>query len=587
MQNDETFEHNSIENPLNDSIPELNEPLSEISSENLTNAEEFSLDAEEIALDEEETSLAKSDEDKQRPAKKERATPIVENFFKELDALTEVEAKIEFAIAFMEKAIAQENAADFKSFWEARMKCLSLFKENVPPFLRNQLWTKFSELSKEARRLKDMLDEQSDFAAEQIDMAITAIETGLDQLLETLAAEHDLELPEYAYALRENFDLYNNAQRELAHLNLSASRITSLRKELIKTEMRVRVKNKFFERMSKAGDRVFPRRKILIQEISQAFSGDINHFIKQCFDNPESRVALFDLREEIKALQSAAKFFTLNTQSFSQTRLQLSECWDKLKEMDKERKQEFDKKREVFKKNAEELTAKMLEASTKFEDGELNSTQSMTFLDEIVVDMRACDLGRDELKSLRQQISDFKDKIQAKQKLQDEERVKAEELRTKQKRELFESFKTKCSEFIQTAKEISSEELLTAKDELMDEIQKSALSKLEKNELDRILKPLKDILREKREQALLSLPADERQALEQLKELLSQKREQRLEIKERIEQYRKLLGASGLSFEKSMDYSVRLGEERENLEKAQESVQEIEMKIESLESKQS
>lgn len=555
MQNEETLEHNSIENPQSDSTHELNPPI-----ENPT-------------------------EIKPRAVKKERATPLVENFFKELDALTEVEAKIEFAIAFMEKAIAQENTADFKSFWEARMKCLSLFKENVPPFLRNQLWTKFSELSKEARRLKDMLDEQSDFAAEQIDMAIGAIEMGLDQLPETLAGEPDLELPGYAYALKENFNLYNNAQRELVHLNLFASRITSLRKELIKTEMRVRVKNKFFERMSKAGDRVFPRRKNLIQEISQAFSGDVDHFIKQCFDNPDSKVALFDLREEIKALQSAAKFFTLNTQSFSQTRLKLSECWDKLKEMDKERKQELDKKREVFKKNQEELSLKMQDASAKFESGELNSAQSLAFLDQIQVEMRACDLGRDELKTLREQISDFKDKVQAKQKIHDEERMKAEELRNKQKRELFENFKSKCTEFIQSAKDATSEDLVAKRDELLDEIQKSALSKLEKNELDRILKPLKEILREKREQALLSLPADERQALEQLKELLCQKREQRQEIKERIEQYRKLLGASGLSFEKSLDYSARLAEEKENYEKAQESVQEIEAKIESLESK--
>ncbi len=563
MQNEETFENNSIENPQNDSIPELTDSLPESANESSPN------EAKE----------------KQPAAKKERVTPLVENFFKELDALTEVEAKIEFALGFMEKAIAQENSADFKSFWEARMKCLALFKENVPPFLRNQLWTKFSELSKEARRLKDMLDEQSDFAAEQIDMAITAIETALDTLPETLASEQDLELPAYAYALKENFNLYNNAQRELAHLNLSASRITSLRKELIKTEMRVRVKNKFFDRMSKAGDRVFPRRKLLIQDISQAFTADIEHFIKQCFDNPNSRVALFDLREEIKALQSAAKFFTLNTQAFSQTRLHLSECWDKLKEMDKERKQEFDKKREVFKKNGEDLTAKIQDASAKFENGELNSSQSSSFLDEIVIEMRNLDLGRDELKSLRQQISDFKDKLQAKQKLQDEERVKAEELRTKQKRELFESFKSKCSEFLLKAKEISSEELIASRDELMDEIQKSALSKLEKNELDRILKPLKDLLREKREQALLSLPADERQALEQLKELLVEKREYRQEVKERIEQYRKLLGASGLSFEKSLDYSARLSEEKESYEKAQESVQEIEQKIEALESK--
>lgn len=515
-------------------------------------------------------------------SRKEKAPSILDQFLKELDQKNSVESKIEYAIDFMEKSIAKEQNADFKAFWEARMKCLTLFKENIPPFLRNQYWVKFSELSKQARRLKDMLDNESDFAAEQIDIAVSDIEKGLDQLADVVKEENGLELPVLAQSLKENFNIYNDGQQELKHLNLFATRITSLRKELIKTEMRVRSKNKFFERLSKAGDRIFPRRKELIQEISQVFAADVENFIEQCF-RQENRYPTFDLREEIKALQSAAKIFTLNTQTFSQTRLVLSECWDKLKEKDKERKIEFDKRKEFFKQNAEELKKLIDEAVAKFEAGESTLHQSLAFIDEMQGTMRKTDLGKDDVKNLRDSLALFRDKLQEKQRHLDEERLKQEDLRNEQKRELFEQHRKKCQELLDKANDLSAEEIVTQKELLAEEIQKSALSKLEKIELDKLLKQFKEILREKKEQALMALPDDEKLALQQLKELLVQKKEQRNEFKEKVEQFRKLLGTSNLSFEKSLEYNERMVEEKMSYEKAQKAVQEIEMKIGKLE----
>lgn len=537
---------------------------------------------EELTQEEKLTHSEPLTTDEMPQIRKEKTNPAFTNFLKEIEELKTPEAKIEKALKFMELAIAQEDSADFKGFWDVRMKCLELFKENVPPFLRNQLWNKFSELSKEARRLKDILDEQSNFAAEQIDMATAAIEKGLSEINETIANEPDLNLPPHAYALKGNFNLYSRTQAELAHLNLFATRITSLRKELIKTDMRVRVKNKFFERLSKAGDLVFPRRKALIQEISQAFLADVERFIQQHFVQ-ESRLSVFDLREEIKALQSCAKQFTLNTQVFGKTRLQLSECWDKLKEKDKERKAEFDKKKEVFKENAEALKTALDETFAKFDSGEINMHQAMDFLDGFTGQMRAQELGKDEVKDLREQVSAHREKIQGLLKIQEEERKAQENLRSQQKRELFEEFQNRSKELLEKGSSMGADELIKERDLFVEELQKSTLGKSEKLELEKALKALKDVLRQKREDALLALPADERLALEQLKELLSEKQEHRQEIKERMEQYRKLLGSSGLSFEKSLDYNARALEEKEAYEKAQVAVREIEKKIENLE----
>lgn len=516
--------------------------------------------------------------------KKERHSPQFEGLLKELEAIETAEGKLEKTLAFMEKSIGEGQSADFKTFWDARMKCLTLFKENIPPFLRTQLWTKFSELSKEARRLKDILDEQSEFAAEQIDIAITSIESELDHLQNTLEKGSDFRLATQAFALKNHFDLYARCQQELFHLNLLASRITSLRKELIKTDMRIRVKNKFFERMSKAGDRVFPRRKSLIQEISQAFASDVNQFIQHNFGSGESRVPLFEIREEIKALQSAAKDFTLNTQVFSQTRLLLSECWDKLKEKDKERKEEFDKRREVFKQNEVELAAKIEEAETQFHNGELNLTQAAAFQDAFAKEMRARELGREEVKTLKDKLQAFRDKVGEMQRAADADRHRQDQERLQQKRALFQGFHQKCLELLENGKTQTSDELLKGKELLAEEIQNSALGKAEKQELDKTLKPIKEILRAKREEALLNLPADKRLALEQLKELLKQKCEERQEVQENIKRYRKLIGASGNSIEKSMEYNAQIGQEREALDRVQEAVKEIEGKIDTLES---
>lgn len=525
------------------------------------------------------TQPQKKKSEKKAPPK-EKPSAELQQFLTGLEQQKDAEAKLDFAFGFMKTCISHDPPF-FKGFWESRIKCLELFKENISPSFRAQKWAEFSELSKEARRMKDQLDEQSSFATEQIDIAINAIE----KELESPPEEASFSLPEEAHSLASNLNFYKATQNQLHHLNLLATRITSLRKELIKTEMRIRIKNKFFDRLSKTGDQIFPRRKTLIQELSQTFMADVEKFIGRHFSQNESRESIFRLREEIKALQQTAKLLTLNTQAFSQTRLHLSECWDKLKEQDKERKVEFDKRKDEFKKNEAEFKEMIEAAKAKFESNEHSPFQAEAALDEISHVMRSKELGRDEVRSLRTLLMEVKDKIHEKQKELDKQREQQEEIRQQQRRQLYQELREKLESFLNSAKELAQEVILAQKEELTSEIQKSSLSKPEKAELEKLLKNLKDILREKKEMALRSLPADDRQALEQLKELLKQKQEERQEIKEMVEHYRKQSGLSGVSFEKGLEYSALMTEEKEKLEKANDSVKEVETKIGELESK--
>lgn len=506
-----------------------------------------------------------------------------EEFTKSLSELQDAEAKLKLAISFMEEALQKTKSPDFKSFWDARKICLELFKESIPPASRAHLWGRYHELSKEAKRLKDILDEQSHFAVEQIGMAIQALEEEIAHIPENLTHIPPISFPENCRPLEKDFAFYDSRQKELNLLNAYASRINSMRKELIKTEMRIRIKNKFFQQLSKAGDHVFPKRKDLIHEISQRFTNDVNQFIKEHFESISEKESIFNLREAIKGLQGAAKFLTLNTQSFNQTRMSLSECWDKLKELDKERKKEFADRKEQFKANAEALHNSITSVLKDVTEGALSVNDSNKAIDDIVYRMRAASLGRDEVRFLREELGKLRDAVNAKVQAIQEERNKQDEEKERQRKEMLNAFVDSIQKLLEAAPQETAESLVAKRDALLEEIQAGHILKIDKQELEKKLRPIKDILIEKKEQALMSLPEDKRQALEQLKELLKQRKERRQKIKEQLELLRKAKGSSGLDFEKAMQVNEEITLEKERFEQANESVREIETKIKEME----
>lgn len=511
------------------------------------------------------------------PETHEKHSPEFEAFLKGYEVQPDTDSKLQLAIDFMEMSLAQGGTPHFRSFWEARRLCLPLFKENVSPLLRTQLWNKYSELSKEARRLKEILDEQSAFAVEQIEIAITALEKEIEQFGEQVAKSKPLENLVLPAALNHQNELYNNLQTQLNILNTQASRINGLRKELIKTEMRVRHKNKFFQRLSHAGDAVFPKRKELIKQISHQFTEDVDQFIKSHFHETKND-SLFALREEIKTLQGLAKHLTLNTSAFTQTRLRLSECWDKMRVEEKERKKERAQQKVVFKQNADLISQQIKEAKEAFEQNS-SVTEGNKKIDEIVLLMRKTQLGRDELKSLRDDLQELRKQIQDKTRSAEELRQQQDAEKNRQKKEQFQALKEQVENLLKQHETYEADALIAERDALLTQIQESPLMKMEKQELERMLKPLRDAITEKKEKDMLKLSDDDRQALQQLKEVLNQRKERRQEIKNQLELLRKGAGSSSLDFEKAMTFTAQINDEKERLEKANQGILEIERKI--------
>lgn len=508
-----------------------------------------------------------------------------EAFLSELNLLTDPEAKLQRAIAFMESSLSQGGTPHFKSFWEARNLSLELFKQNINPSTRNSLWIKYSELSKEARRLREILEEQSVFAAEQIEIAIQALENDVSKNEESLQKSPEIEFPMKSKALEPKLSYYQSIQRELNLLNAQASRINALRKELIKTEMRIRTKNKFFQRLSCIGDKVFPRRKELIKDISQHFIDDVDSFIKDNFSKEGMNDSLFYLREEIKSLQGIAKFLTLNTHSFTQTRVRLSDCWDKIKVEEKERKKVRSQQKAVFKQNYDEVYQQIQNFNQAFVAGELSNAEANKKIDEIVAFMRRTELGRDELKSLRDALSEARKPLLDKVKSEEQERQNLEDERERQKKKRLHELAHEVDHLLRSADAYDADRLYEERNALLEKITVAPLTKLEKQDLEKSLKPLRDTIAEKKEKALLSLSEDDRQSLQKLKDLLKEKKERRQEIKNQLETYRKAKGSSGMDFEQAMSYNSQMAAEKERLDKINGGIKEIEQKIEELENK--
>lgn len=540
----------------------------------------------EVVSDAESSHDENSGEAKMSHRKKEKKNSSqYDVFLKEFESAENAESKLRLTIQFMEYSLSQAASPHFKSFWDARTICLQLFKENLSQPVRAEMWNKYTELSKEARRLKEILDEQSTFAAEQIEIAIQALETDLDQMESNLEKASPVDFGIEAKSLKEEYAFYEQIQRELNILNTQASRINALRKELIRTEMRIKIKNKFFQRLSLIGDKIFPRRKELIKALSDQFSADVDAFIQESFGKNKIEEALFFLREEIKALQGLAKILTLNTHSFTHTRMRLSNCWDQLKNVEKERKKERAQQKAYYKENVDSVLAKISSFKESFASGELSLQDASNALDEIASYMRSVELGRDEVKALKEEMhvarKPFLEKLKA-----EEELRQAEELqRELEKKKVIDNLKLEVEQLLENCKSYDVDQIVKERDQMIEKINASKMSKIEKNEIEKRLKSLKDLITDKQEALMMSLSDDDKQALAQLVEVLNQRKQRRLEIKNQLDTLRKANRSSGFDFEQAMKNNELINEEKERLNKIDLGVKEIELMIEDLKNK--
>lgn len=492
-----------------------------------------------------------------------------------LQGITSFEKRLEITIHFMEQALAQAGSPHFKDFWEAKKLCLDFFKANISPSIRVPLWTKYSELSREARRLKEIFDEESAFACEQITIAVKAVEDELARFDELLLKAETFEFSSQARSLEAHQEEYKRLQTELTCLNLFATKINGLRKELIKTEIRIRDKNKFFQRLSQLGNAVFPKRKELIREISKLFMDDVEKFIQTTFDHELKTASLFHAREEIKALQSAAKELTLNTEIFAQSRKRLSECWDSIKHLVDEHKKVEHEQRAEHRVHRDELLAALDELKKKYNEKAISEKEAALQLNAFIDHMRKTTLGRQEIQILRECVNEFRSLISQKEWERERSLKSVQEARALQRAASYEALQSKMDDLLKQEENDLLEFLVSSYDTFIKEVAASPFNHQEKTFLEGKLRALSDLILELRKQKVLSL-SDKKEKQEEIKALLRELKKRRQEGKNILEQHRKAKGSSGLDIEEAFRVDEIIAEDKERLEKLEAVIKELE-----------
>ena len=512
--------------------------------------------------------------------KEESFSEEVKQFLSQLETCSDGGEKIEKALDFMKSRLSGSSPPRFREFWEVKRVCLPLFKENIPSKSRTELWQKYVDLSGEARRVKEILDEQSAFAYEQIDLAVQALLQDLSSYEERLSQLPDCVVLENAPCLLKRREDYCHLQKELHLLNAFAAKVNALRKELIKTEMRIRSKNKLFEKLSTCGNQIFPRRKELVQTLSQTFLEDVTGFVKRHFSEEKKgeEASLHSLREEIKALQAIAKQLTLNTRVFNETRTLLGSSWDLLKGWDLEKKKELLQKKEVQKKSYDEAMLKVQEFEALCR--EKNSLEEIepSYTDGVKALRDVKDLGRLDLRELLQKMEECRRPFEEKNRLQRLELEKQVRQQEELRLQKLQSLQKEMESLLQgpgRLGEMGAEEAIKRKGLIEEEVKAFSLSKAEKMWVDRLLKQLKDRILEVKSAKILSLSQSDQETCEALKQLIAEKKERRVEIKEQLESYRKALGGSGFDFEKGMMYRELMEADKKSLEKIEVAIEEL------------
>lgn len=477
-----------------------------------------------------------------------------------------VQERIEGYLQFM-KAQLNPQAPNFRDFWESRKDCAVCFRELEDVHTKNMLLDQLQNLCAEAKGLKVMLDEQSQFAMEQISLAIDGIEKEIDIIQEQNPGWKPSHTPDKGQFDQEFYAL---RQGLLNWLNGFSTRVSGLRKELMKTDMRVRHKNKLFANLSKVGDKIFPPRKELIREVSEHFVVDVERYAGLLLN--ATNVHIISAKEDVKNWQSLAKELTLNTHAFKKSRELLSQCWEHLKKLDKQlhsqRQSEKGEKRARFQMFIDQIEEiKKLQAA-----GQLQERMLLSRLDDLSRKARKEDILKEDQETLRQAILAFKQPILDRQ---DQERA----VQVQRRDEIQRLHTTAFQASLEKMKQLLDDASESAYDEMRQEFnainERITLTHEEHQMLQKMMSQVADRTLDRRVERLI----EESKTSSDLKSLYEDLYGCRSELRALLETHKKEAGASGLSFERAMALGERTARERQRIERLEAVIIEIQDKL--------
>lgn len=279
----------------------------------------------------------------------------IDIFIGELNALDSADDKLQKMLDYMQLQLEKGKVKPINRFWKMRHFCLDQFKQNISFSKRLAFWGKYCEIIEEINHLRAVIEEKVLSNKVEIEKAILSIEKEIGDYSELLLNSPPIEIPQNVTCFQKNETFYQTHQKELNIFNSYAKQLNALKNEALKLEISYRDKQKLLDELHALSDRVFPRKRDLLIEISKAYSEDLKHFIQQHFEKKELKLPLFNIKDQIKSLQNFSKVLNLNVATFTQSREKLSECWDQIRNFEKEQKKVKDQQKVEFQENETQL----------------------------------------------------------------------------------------------------------------------------------------------------------------------------------------------------------------------------------------
>lgn len=477
------------------------------------------------------------------------------------------EQRIEGYLQFMKNQLNPQSP-NFRDFWEARKECAICFREMEDAQAKHVLLSQLQALCAEAKGLKVLLDEQSQFAMEQISLAIDGIEREIDLVQQQ---NHGWKPSHTPVKGEFDQDFYAVRQGLLSWLNGFSTRVSGLRKELMKTDMRVRHKNKLFARLSQVGDKIFPPRKDLIREVSEHFVSDVQRYATLLLE--ATNVHIISAKEDVKNWQSLAKELTLNTHAFKKSRELLSQCWEHLKKLDKQLHSQRQSEKTEKKARAQAFYEQIEEIKKLQVAGQLVDRMLISRLDDLSRKMRKEELLKEDQESIRQAIQELKQPILDKQ---DQERAAIAQRRDEAQRlheSAFQATVARMQKLLEEGAETAFEEM---RQEFRTLQERLTLTHEERQTLQKMIAQVAESSLDRRIESFIE---QSKKTDVNLKELYTQLHECRTELRSLLESHKKDAGASGLSFEKAMALSEQMNREKARIERLEAVIVQIQDKL--------
>lgn len=472
---------------------------------------------------------------------------LQKKYYELLASKKELEEKIRFTISFLYDYTQIPNP-NLKEFFEVKNVCIDLFKEKIEPRLRKTLWDEFIEISHQMNMLKKALNEKAEYSLSQIEQALILLQKDIAEMDTNTANVPAIIFPRSFRVSNEKAREYVNLQKKATLLGSYTSKLSSLRKELIETSLRMKDKKNVLKMISSMGDLVYPSKKECVEKLSNMFLEDVNTFFAKWFQNTDElpSIPVIKLKDEIKSFQSLSKSFSLNTKAFKQTREILSKAWDTTRKWDEKRKQVLKESEPEFQENFIKAESQ-LSAHEKMMDSLENGDkqQIITKSDEMLSFLKNTKLRPDQFRDLREKTFKLRDihldKADEKSKKAKEEKVNRVNLIKEEAKELLTAVEEK-----KIASPLEKLSDLRSKDH-------SFLSKADELYLENQYLTIEV-------KALLNDEYDQTEKLEEIERLL----------KNRIKQYKKAVTTTGLGFEMALLYRELIDSSSEILQLIQD-----------------